>query len=267
MTHPVPEEASAQVSIAVDIIKSHLEPVLLAVHLYGSALHGGLKAYSDIDLLVTLAERPHEATRRALMFDLLRHSTPPAESEFLRALEVTVVVRDEVIPWRYPARRELQFGEWLRAATLAGNFEPPCVDPDLAILLTKVRRHSFPLIGLPAEDLFDPVPETDFLRVLAETTALWNSPQDWEGDERNVVLTLARVWYSAATREIAPKDAAARWALERLPSEHQTVLREACEAYLGHEPENLASRPIEVAKFVSFVKSRAIELLTSGNDA
>ncbi|WP_174219961.1 nucleotidyltransferase domain-containing protein, partial [Escherichia coli] len=32
----------------------HLESTLLAVHLYGSAVDGGLKPYSDIDLLVTV---------------------------------------------------------------------------------------------------------------------------------------------------------------------------------------------------------------------
>jgi predicted nucleotidyltransferase len=38
---------------------------LRAVHLFGSALDGGLKPYSDIDLLVTVGE-PDEATRRRL---------------------------------------------------------------------------------------------------------------------------------------------------------------------------------------------------------
>ena len=36
------------------VIERHLEPTLLAVHLYGSAVDGGLKPYSDIDLLVTV---------------------------------------------------------------------------------------------------------------------------------------------------------------------------------------------------------------------
>ncbi len=33
----------------------------------------------------------------------------PRESEILRAVEVTIVVHDDIIPWRYPAKRELQF--------------------------------------------------------------------------------------------------------------------------------------------------------------
>ena len=48
-------------------------------------------------------------------------------------LELTVVARSEVVPWRYPARRELQFGEWLRHDILSGTFEPAVLDHDLAI--------------------------------------------------------------------------------------------------------------------------------------
>jgi len=94
-THSVPVATSAQVSLAIDVIKFHLGPALLAVHLYGSAVYGGLKLYSDIDLLVTVAERPDETLRRALMlksFAVLRPA-PPSQSKVLRALEVTVVAR------------------------------------------------------------------------------------------------------------------------------------------------------------------------------
>ncbi|EFT0782329.1 hypothetical protein HWA17_003865, partial [Escherichia coli] len=45
-------EVSTQLSEVVGVIERHLEPTLLAVHLYGSAVDGGLKPHSDIDLLV-----------------------------------------------------------------------------------------------------------------------------------------------------------------------------------------------------------------------
>ncbi len=32
------------------------------------------------------------------------------------------------------------------------------------------------------------------------------------------MLTLSRIWYSAVTGKIAPKDVAADWAMERLPA-------------------------------------------------
>ena len=61
-----------------------------------------------IDLLVTVTVRLDETTRRALINDLLETSASPGESEILRAVEVTIVVHDDIIPWRYPAKRELQ---------------------------------------------------------------------------------------------------------------------------------------------------------------
>lgn len=127
MSHLVPGEVSAQLSLARDVIERHSASTLLAVHLYGSTLDGGLKLYSDIDLLVTVAARLDEAVRQALLLDLLDVSAPPGqrEREACRALEVTVVVHNDIVPWRCPARRKLQFGEWLRRDILAGILEPP----------------------------------------------------------------------------------------------------------------------------------------------
>lgn len=263
MSPSIPTEISAQLSQAFDVIERHLGSSLVAVHLFGSALDGGLKPYSDIDLLVTLAARPHEAVRHGLLRDLLQVSAPPGQSRIRRALEVTIVVHDDIVPWRYPARRELQFGEWLRGDLLADIFEPAVVDADLAILLTKARQNSIALIGPSAADIFDPVPESDFSRVLADTLKLWNSPQDWANDERNVVLTLARIWYSAATGKIVPKDVAADWVMERLPVGLKPLLLEARQAYLGHEDDHLAARTDMLAKFVLSAKCEVNKLLNA----
>ena len=60
---------------------------------------------------------------------------------------------------------------------------------------------------------------------------------DLDDDTRNVVLTLARIWTTLGTGEFRSKDAAADWALERLPEEHAAVLARARAIYLGGEPE------------------------------
>jgi len=261
MKGPVTAEISTQLSEVLGVIERHLESTLLAVHLYGSAVDGGLKPYSDIDLLVTVTVRFDEITRRALLNDLLKVSASPGESEILRAIEVTIVVHADIMPWCYPARRELQFGEWQRNDILAGIFEPATIDIDLAILLTKAREHSLALVGPVVEELFDPVPEQDLFKALNETLTLWNSPPDWVGDERNVVLTLSRIWYSAATGKIAPKDVAADWAMEHLPARHQPVLLEAKQAYLGQEEDRLALRADQLEEFVHFVKGEITKIL------
>lgn len=265
MNDSVPIEISEQLSQALDTIGRHLSPALLAIHLYGSAVDGGLKPHSDIDLLVTVAARPDEAVRRALMLDLLKISAPPGQAQALRPLEVTVVVKEDIVPWRPPARRELQFGEWLRADLLAGVFDAAVMDPDLAILITKARQHGIALLGPPAEDFFAPVAKADLLKAMAGALQLWNSPADWTGDEpgeaRNVVLTLVRIWYSAVTGNIVPKDVAAEWAMNRLPAGHQSLLHEARDAYLGRCEDRLFLREAPLADFILSVKREAAEAL------
>lgn len=265
MTDSVPTEIKVQLSLACTIIKRHLSPILQAIHLYGSAVDGGLKPHSDIDLLVTVSRRPEEAIRKALLQDLLTVSRCPGKDKTLRALEVTVIVYNEVVPWRYPAVRELQFGEWLRKDILAGVFEPAVKDIDLAILLTKARQHSLPLVGPTAEEFFEPVPERDFFKALSDTLNQWKSPEDWIGDERNVILTLARIWYSAATGNILSKDAAADWVLKRLPIEYQPLLYNARQGYLGNSEDQLTPGADQITEFVLFLKSAIGHLLKIRN--
>ena len=176
-------------------------------------------------------------------------------------------MRGDIVPWRYPARREFQFGEWQRKDILAGSFESAMIDPDLAILLTKARQHSLALAGPATKELFDPVPRNDLSRALADTLELWNSQPDWAGDERNVVLALSRIWYTAVTGRIASKAVAANWARERLPVQHHPVLLNARRAYLGQEDDRLASLADQVAAFIHHVKREAARSIDPRKDA
>ncbi len=97
-------EVSTQLSEVVGVIERHLEPTLLAVHLYET--HGGWRPeapHGDVDLLVTVTVRLDETTRRALINDLLETSASLWRERDSRAVEVTIVVHDDIIPWRYPA--------------------------------------------------------------------------------------------------------------------------------------------------------------------
>jgi len=53
-----------------------------------------------------------------------------------------------------------------------------------------------------------------------------------EDDERNVVLTLARMWRTLVTKEFVSKDIAAQWAAARLAEEQVVILNKARDAYL-----------------------------------
>lgn len=251
-----------QLSHARAVLDAHLGGNLLALHLFGSAVEGGLKPRSDIDLMATVNTPLPDPVRRALMTDLLAVSAPPDAAGVWRPLEVTVLVRADVVPWRYPARRELQFGEWLRDELRSGSVEPAMPDPDLAILLTKLRQHGVVLVGPPADELFDAVPRADFMQALLDTVAQWNGEADWFGDERNIVLALARVWFSAVTGGIAPKDVAAHWAIERLPPALRPILAQARLAYLGTAHDDPAALAAGMADFVRHVR-REVEAACS----
>ena len=257
----LPHAIQVQLADAHAVIAGHLGSTLRAIHLFSSAVDGGLKPRSDIDLMVTIAAPMDDSTRRALTEALLTVSAPPGTDMSRRALEVTVVVLHEIVPWRYPARREMQFGEWLRDDILAGRFEPAVLDHDLAILLIQVLHRSVNLFGPPAAQLFESVPTTDLMASFRDTIAQWRSAPDWEGDEQTVVLALARIWYSAVTGRIGPKDLAAAWVLERLPPAHRPVLAGARDAYLGQEAYGPCG-PAQMAAFVQCAKQEIERALT-----
>lgn len=79
------------------------------------------------------------------------------------------------------------------AIYVRGIVEPPSVDHDLAILLTKGRQRDVALLESRAAAWFEPVPAHDFVAALLATVAQWHAEPEWRGDEYDVVLALARI--------------------------------------------------------------------------
>jgi predicted nucleotidyltransferase len=235
---PLADEDRRQLAEIVRALDEVLSSVLIGAYLHGSAVLGGLHPQSDIDVLAlssratTVNEKDHLIDR---MLDISGRS--PADGP-PRPIEVTVVVGSEVHPWRYPPERDLQYGEWLRE-----GFERrdpalwrPVVDPDLAVLCTMVLLGDAALIGPPLSRVIDAVPWGDVLDTsLAQVPGL---VADVAADPRNVVLTLTRIWNSVVSGQVLAKDAAAEWALPRLPVEYRPVLARARDIYLGTRQEN-----------------------------
>lgn len=143
-----------------------------------------------------------------------------------------MVVESGGRPWRYPPTLDFPYGGgWLRAEFEAGGPPRPQVRADLAIILTTVRAGGHALAGPPPARVLDPVPHGDVVR--AATAAVPAPLAEVDDDTRNVLLTLVRIWCTPATGEIRPKEAAAAWALDRLPPEHRPVLEQARRLYLG----------------------------------
>jgi predicted nucleotidyltransferase len=243
------EQLDRVLALARDV----LGPNLLGAYLFGSATLGGLRPRSDLDVLAVVSRPLTQPERRLLVAGLLSESGP-------RPIELTIVVHDEVRPWRYPPRREFQYGEWLRTELEQGaDTTAATMDPDLAPLIHMTLLTGRPLLGPPPAEVFEPVPDDDFRRAMA--SCVDDVLRGLDEDTRNMVLTLARVWCSVETGAIRSKDEAAAWALERLPDEHRTVLERARAVYLGETEErwdDLAERVRPHADYVAAEVGRVL---------
>lgn len=83
----------------VRLVDATLGPNVLGTYLHGSAVYGGLKPASDLDVLVVSRQSMDEDERRTLVDGLLPISGPRVGA---RSVELAVVVQSEVRPWRYP---------------------------------------------------------------------------------------------------------------------------------------------------------------------
>lgn len=216
-----------QLDRTVGLVRDVLGPELLGAYLHGSAVLGGLAPASDLDVLAVTRRSLEERSRRTLLEGMLEIS---GLSPTVRPVELTVVVQSEVRPWRYPPAGDFLYGEWLREELQASGPPRPEPMPDLALVLAVVLAGDHPLTGPPAAELLDPVPHADLVR--ASVQGIPELLDELADDTRNVLLTLARIWTTLATGEIRPKDAAADWALSRLPPEHRPVLEHARNLYL-----------------------------------
>lgn len=225
---------------AADRILDHVDHndpgVVVGLYLYGSSIAGGLRHESDIDLLVVTRRSLSPWERSEITDLLLRYSGRRAMVEPGRPVELTSVVHAELVPWTYPPVCDYQYGEWLREEITAGQLPAPHRDPDLVILLTAARSASEALRGPVLEEITEPVPTAHVRRAIRDS--LEALLDDLEGDERNVLLTLARMVVTLETGEIVPKDEAAHRVMSGLPPDCQQVLELARRSYLGQATDN-----------------------------
>lgn len=225
-----------QLDRVVTLVRDVLGPDAVGAYLFGSAALGGLRAESDLDVLVVSTRQTTREEKQQLAARLMAVSGRRTSDGRWRRVEVTIVVESEVRPWRYPPRFDFQYGDWLRSQFEDGNVEPwPTTSPDLTVLITMALFADRPLLGPPPSETLERPPHSDLARaIVAEIGGLLG---ELDTDTRNVILTLARIWCTLATGELRPKDAAADWALARLPEEHRPVLARARAIYLGDEEE------------------------------
>ena len=217
------DDERQQLGRLVDDVRAVLGPDLAGAYLFGSAVLGGLRPESDLDLLAVSRRPTTRAEKQRLVDGLLALSGRP------RRLELTVVAGGAL---------DFQYGDWWRREFESGNVEPwagTAAANDTTVLLAMVLASARALHGPPPAELLPPVSRREVARAMLD--AIDPLLADLDDDTRNVLLTLARIWTTLETGEFRAKDAAAAWVLERLPEEHRPVLARARAIYLGDEEE------------------------------
>ncbi len=254
-----------QIDQIVDLVRDVLGEDAVGAYLHGSAVLGGLRPRSDVDVLVVARRRTTRDEKRALIHRLLRISGRGDPAGRARPIELTIVVDSDVRPWRYPPRLDFLYGDWLRGDFERGDLTPWATpNPDLAPLIAMVLLGNLPVFGPPPAEILDPVPEEDVARAIV--AGIPGLLDDLDSDTCNVILTFARIWTTVATGVIRSKDAAADWALARLPREHRAVLARAQAIYLGDEDDLWGDLLPRVRPHVAHVV-REIEQVTAGGPA
>ena len=253
-------QLDAVVAVAVRV----LNDAILGVALHGSAASGGLRPRSDLDILVVAARPTTNGEKRRLVDALVEISDRDDRPGFERPVELTIVVQDDVRPWRYPPRIDFLYGEWLRADLLAGAVEPERpTSTDLPIVLANVLAADYPVVGPPPSELLEPVPFDDLVRAM--TAELDGLLDELATDTRNVILTLARILATLETGRILPKDAAAKLVMAHLDPIHRPILARARASYRSEEAERWDDLQPALAPFadaiVAAIRNRAAERL------
>lgn len=257
-----------QIHKCLNLVNEILGQDLLGIYLYGSSILGGLQKYSDIDLFVVSNRATTREEKAQLAAALLKISGIYMKSKEL-PIEMTIVEKSAINPWHYPPRFDFQYGEWLREQFECGNIEPwPAKEmPDLALLVTQILLASNTLVGADPEQLLCKVPYKDFMTAIID--ALPNLMLELDGDTRNVLLTLARIWSTVATDAIRSKPAAADWVINRLPEKYHPVMERVKAICKGEEKEHWDDIQELIKPCADFMLSEAnnkiTEIMLSGD--
>jgi predicted nucleotidyltransferase len=247
---------AAQTERVLRLVREILGRDMLGAYEHGSAVLGGVQPTSDIDILVITGRLAALMEKRQLVDGLMAISAPFPPPGPERCVEVTVVAQAQVRPWRYPPSFDLQYGEWLRKRFEREDSLPlqAAVNADLTTLLTIVLLGDQPLFGPPPGELLDPVLMKDCIRAMVSDIDVFMD--EFEGDTRNLLLRLARIWQTVVTGIIDRKDRAAEWAQKRLPPDDQQLMQRARAMYLGWQPDKWTDWPSEARASADYMISQ-----------
>ncbi|XEC94759.1 aminoglycoside adenylyltransferase domain-containing protein [Paenibacillus tarimensis] len=250
-----PEQYRNQLDVLKERLVEHLGRNLAGIYIHGSlALDSFRPNVSDLDVIALLNEDIEVDLRFELVKVLLAISNQPAP------LEISLVTKNAIWPWKYPTPFQLHSSEYWRTRyeeqVQKGNksfwSETP-TDSDLACHIRLINRKGICLYGTPIKEAFPDVPERDFRSsILGDVQYAANalSTQPVYG-----ILTLCRILSYLETGDIFSKAQAGEWALPLLPEQLRTIVVNAVHAYAGDGERNVQFVDKDLERFKNLMLS------------
>jgi streptomycin 3"-adenylyltransferase len=234
----IPVDIRAQVDDVVAELRAVLGEDMIGVYLHGSAVLDCFGPHSDIDLVAVLAGPTSDEKKRLLAARLLDVSAPYDPPDPPRPVELDVVTKEVLHPWRYPTPLDFHYSEEFREKVRSGDLEAwnGLESCDLAAHITVLRQAGVVLAGRPIESVFPDVPWCDYAHALSHDLS-WFRERFGE-IPRYAVLSGPRIWATLATGTPHSKLTGAEWALPRLPPHLRPVLEHGLAVYQGTAAEH-----------------------------
>lgn len=237
---------------------------VVGLYLHGSGVEQ-LYADSDIDLLLvtrrslTLVEREDLVAVLMTLSGWRGHASRFPEVAQRRPIELTSLVLDRMSTDPDRAHRDFQYGEWLRADIVNGGIPQPTDDPDVVLLIAAARARHLVLRGSALEDVLPVVPPARVRQ--AALRMVPGIVRNATGDERNALLTMARILVTVTSGTIVSKDAAADAIIPSLPQPERGLLERARAGYLDGDDGDWTDDAMQVREALERLAARATDLV------
>lgn len=207
-----------------------LKENLVGVYEHGSLAFGCFRwEVSDVDFLVVVRKPLQQAEKEGLIRILMGKADRAPEKGF----EMSVVLAEDVNPFRYPTPFQLHYSEFHREGAVRDLAEY-CrrmngADRDLAAHCTVTRARGRTVLGKEISEVFGEVPWDDYLDSIRYD--IGNAEEDILENPVYMTLNLCRVLAAVRDRLVLSKEEGGRWALEEVNQKWHGLISGALGAY------------------------------------
>lgn len=218
----------------IQMSRTTLGENLVGVYLHGSLAMGCFHpAKSDIDLMLVVEAEPTDEEKLAFMQQVVTlNEEAPA-----KGLELSIVTREAVMPFRYPTPFVLHFSPmhlgWFQRDPQGYIQHMKGEDSDLAAHFVILHKHGVVLCGTPIADVFGPVPKAAYLDSIRQDVA--GAAEDILEDPLYISLNLCRVAACVQDDLVLSKQEGGLWGLSHLPEEYHEWIQQALDCYASDQ--------------------------------